>query len=174
MQTVLESIYVYTGLPWWGSLAAVAVLVRIALFKATLNAAENAQIQQELMKDPKYLAITEEMKSTLVTGNHLAGAEARAKLSLMNKAAGFSWWKNLVPLIQVPLGLGMFRLVQGMSALPVPSFEVGGTLWFTNLAVADPLFILPVFSGIFMMMGMRVCSPASWTSPPVRKNVADR
>jgi YidC/Oxa1 family membrane protein insertase len=157
MQTILESVYVYTGLPWWASIGVVAVAIRLALIKPGLDASENTIKYQELLKDPKYKAATEDMKRLIVSGNHLAGAEARARVSLMNKAAGYSLWKNFVPLLQLPIGIGMFRLIKGMSALPVPSFETGGILWFTDLTVADPLFILPVLSGIIMTMGMRVC-----------------
>ncbi|KAK4034232.1 60Kd inner membrane protein-domain-containing protein [Parachaetomium inaequale] len=159
MQTILESVYVYTGLPWWASIGVVAVAIRLALIKPGLDASENTIKYQELLKDPKYKAATEDMKRLIVSGNHLAGAEARARVSLMNKAAGYSLWKNFVPLLQLPIGIGMFRLIKGMSALPVPSFETGGILWFTDLTVADPLFILPVLSGIIMTMGMRIPLP---------------
>ncbi|KAH6850555.1 60Kd inner membrane protein-domain-containing protein [Chaetomium sp. MPI-CAGE-AT-0009] len=159
MQTVLESIYVYTGLPWWASIAMVAVGIRLALLKPTLDASENSIKYQELLKNPKYASALEDMKSMMVTGNHMAGAEARARVGFMNKAAGYSLWKNFVPMLQLPLGLGMFRLVKGMSALPVPSFETGGLLWFTDLTVADPLFIMPIVTGIIVMVGMRIPLP---------------
>ncbi|KAL2191527.1 TOM13-domain-containing protein [Thermothelomyces heterothallicus CBS 203.75] len=159
MQTILESVYVYTGLPWWASIAVVAVGIRLALLKPALDASENSIKYQELLKDPRYQAATEEMKRVLVTGNHLAGAEARAKIALMNKAAGYSLWKNFVPMIQLPIGIGMFRLIKGMSALPVPSFETGGILWFTDLTASDPLFILPIATGIIVAMGMRIPLP---------------
>lgn len=157
MQTVLESVYVYTGLPWWASIAVVAVGIRLVLLKPTLDASENSVRYQQLLKDPRYAAAMDDMKSMMVTGNHMAGAEARAKVSLMNKAAGYSLWKNFVPMLQLPLGIGMFRLIKGMSALPVPSFETGGILWFTDLTVADPLFIMPILTGLIVMVGMRVC-----------------
>ncbi|SPQ21445.1 3c189008-5d38-41cc-9fda-86b2cbdd8014 [Thermothielavioides terrestris] len=156
MQTLLESVYVYTGLPWWASITLVAVGMRLALFKPSLTALENSQKYQDLLKDPRYKAAMEEMKRMMITGNHLAGAEARARVSLMNRAAGYSLWKNLIPLVQVPIGIGMFRLTRGMAALPVPSFETGGILWFTDLTVPDPLFIFPVLTGIIMTMAIRM------------------
>ncbi|KAL2136216.1 hypothetical protein VTI74DRAFT_4846 [Chaetomium olivicolor] len=159
MQTVLESVYVYTGLPWWASIGLVALGIRAALFKPSLDASDNQLRYQELLRDPKYAAATEEMKRMLVTGNHLAGAEARARVSLMNKAAGYSLWKTFIPMLQLPLGFGMFRLLNGMSSLPVPSLETGGVLWFTDLAASDPFFILPIVAGIAMVSGMRIPLP---------------
>ncbi|KAH6641185.1 60Kd inner membrane protein-domain-containing protein [Chaetomium tenue] len=159
MQTVLESVYVYTSLPWWASIAVVAVGLRLALLKPALDASENTVKYQRLLKNPEYAAAMEDMKSLMITGNHMAGAQARAKVSLMNKEAGYSLWKNFTPMLQLPLGYGMFRLIKGMSALPVPSFETGGILWFTDLTVADPLFIMPIITGLVVMVGMRIPLP---------------
>ncbi|KAH6626626.1 outer membrane protein TOM13-domain-containing protein [Chaetomium sp. MPI-SDFR-AT-0129] len=167
MQTVLESVYVYTGLPWWASMAIVAVGIRVALFKPTLIASENAIKFQELQKDPEYAGAMEEMKRLMVSGNHIAGASARAKVSLMNKKAGYSVFKNLYPMLQIPLGIGMFRLTQGMAALPVPSFETGGFLWFTDLAASDPLFIMPIITGLLMAWSMRI--PLKYMAPQQQK-----
>ncbi|KAK4238264.1 60Kd inner membrane protein-domain-containing protein [Achaetomium macrosporum] len=169
MQTILESVYVYTGLPWWASIALVAVGIRLALFKPAMDAAENSQRYQELLKDPRYKAAMEQMKRTMVTGNHLAGAEARAKIGMMNREAGYSLWKNLVPMLQVPLGYGMFRLMGGMAALPVPSFETGGVLWFTDLTASDPFFILPILTGILITMGIRI--PLPFMAPQQQKTM---
>ncbi|KAL1841911.1 hypothetical protein VTJ49DRAFT_6433 [Mycothermus thermophilus] len=159
MQTVLESIYVYTGLPWWASIAAVALAVRLVLIKPQINASENALRYQKLSKDPRYIAAMEEMKYNMIAGNHLAAAQSRAKVQMMNKEGGYSMMKGFIPLLQLPLGIGMFRLVKGMSALPVPSLETGGMLWFTDLTIADPYFILPVATGIMMSIGMRIPLP---------------
>jgi YidC/Oxa1 family membrane protein insertase len=158
LQTVLESVYV-AGLPWWASIAVVALGVRAVLFKPAMDASENAQKYQELLKDPRYKAATDEMKRVLITGNHLAGAEARAKVSLMNKAAGYAPWKSFIPMLQLPITFCMFRLIRAMAALPVPSFETGGLLWFTDLTVSDPLFILPLVTGLLVTVGIRVRPP---------------
>jgi YidC/Oxa1 family membrane protein insertase len=158
LQSVLESVYV-AGLPWWASIAVVALGVRLILLKPAMDASENAQKYQELLKNPRYKAATEDMKRMLIAGNHLAGAEARAKVTMMNRAAGYAPWKSFVPMIQLPITFCMFRLIRAMSALPVPSFETGGLLWFTDLTVSDPLFILPLITGLLVTVGIRVCSP---------------
>lgn len=66
------------------------------------------------------------------------------------RAAGVKLWKMAVPMIQIPLGYGTFRLMRGMAALPVPGLEDGGFLWIKDLTLADPLFLLPILtSGAF-------------------------
>ncbi|KAL2263562.1 hypothetical protein VTK26DRAFT_6210 [Humicola hyalothermophila] len=159
MQTILESTYVYTGLPWWASIGLVAIGIRLALLKPTVDAAENTQKLQELQKNPRYAAALEEMKKVYIDGNHLAAAEARNRIRVMNKAADYKPWKSFIQLIQLPIGIGMFRLIRGMSALPVPSFETGGILWFTDLAIPDPLYVLPIITGLIVTHSMRIPLP---------------
>lgn len=159
MQWLLESIYVYSGLPWWASIGLAAVAIKLAMLKPSIAAQENTQKYQDLLKNPKYAATLEEMKRLTISGNYMASAQVRAKMTAMNQAAGYGMMKNLWPLLQIPIGFGMFRLVKAMASLPVPSFETGGLLWFTDLTVTDPFFILPAIAGIAMATGMRVRIP---------------
>ena len=55
----------------------------------------------------------------------------------------------------VLLGSG-FYAVRGMVQMPVASLAGGGTLWFTNLTLSDPYFILPVACAATLAIGMMV------------------
>ena len=158
MQTCLESIYVHTGLPWWASICLVAVGARVVLFKPTLDAAENTQKMQELLKDPAYAAAQQTVKDAFGSKNPYPAMEARAKMNAMNRAKGYKLWKQIVPLIQVPIGYGMFRILRDMAAIPVPSMETGGLWWITDLTVSDPFFVLPILSGLLFIQALRVCT----------------
>lgn len=56
-----------------------------------------------------------------------------------------------------------------MAALQVPSLTVGGALWFTDLTIADPYYLLPIAaSAIFLLTvelgavdGMQACAARS-------------
>ncbi|KAL8781944.1 MAG: hypothetical protein Q9213_005783 [Squamulea squamosa] len=63
-------------------------------------------------------------------------------------AAGIKIWKSFLPFVNVPLGYGMFRLTRNMAQMPVPGLEDGGLLWFTDLTVSDPFFLLPLGTGV--------------------------
>lgn len=55
--------------------------------------------------------------------------------------------KSLLPIFaQVPIFASMFFGLRGMCNVPVPSMTQGGLAWFPDLTVADPLYILPVFT----------------------------
>jgi YidC/Oxa1 family membrane protein insertase len=64
-------------------------------------------------------------------------------------------------MLTLPITLGFFRLFQGMAALPVPSLETGGILWFQDLAAADPLYILPIISSSILYFVMKVRNATS-------------
>jgi YidC/Oxa1 family membrane protein insertase len=72
--------------------------------------------------------------------------QIRGELQAINRRAGIKLWKSAVPLLQVFIGFGTFRLFKAMGALPVPGWLDGGALWFQNLAVPDPYFLMPILT----------------------------
>ncbi|RYP51607.1 hypothetical protein DL768_003114 [Monosporascus sp. mg162] len=142
---LLEHIYVYTGLPWWGALTAAAVLWRVILFVPTLRASKSSALTQEMQKSPEYLQAFEEFKlAAYRTRDNMAMMKARARMTALRKQAGVNFWWIPVPLLTVPFSFGMFRLVRGMASIPVPSMETGGFAWFTDLTIHDPYYVLPI------------------------------
>ncbi len=91
---------------------------------------------------------------------------ARQEKQRMERQLGFKQWKVFVPMLQLPIAIGMFRLLRDMSSLPVPSLETGGILWFTDLTVSDPYFFLPIVGGLIFYRVLKVTSlynhPASF------------
>ena len=70
---------------------------------------------------------------------------------------GYNPLLNFAGLFQIPVFIGMFRMCLKCSKLPVPGWENGGTLWFTNLGATDPYFLLPVISGVTSVATIWVC-----------------
>ncbi|CAK7226816.1 hypothetical protein SBRCBS47491_006356 [Sporothrix bragantina] len=157
-QWLLEHVHVYTGLPWWASIVGAALIFRAAIFWPSLTAAEHSAKLQVLRKNPRYAAAMAEMSAMALKGGTAGQAkamEARLTMKRMQEAMNVSTWKMFVPMINVPFGYGMFRLLRSMAALPVPGLETGGILWFTDLTVPDPYFILPVTSAGIMYLIFR-------------------
>ena len=52
----------------------------------------------------------------------------------------------------------MFVLIiaGGEKILPCPEMTTEGALWFSNLTIADPTFILPIAVGIFNLLNIEV------------------
>ncbi|KAK4174360.1 OXA1 inner membrane protein mitochondrial precursor encoded by the oxa1 protein [Triangularia setosa] len=161
MEYLLEHTYIWTGLPWWASICLVSLGLRAVLVKPMFTAAEMAQRLQDLKRDPKYEALEREITGAIGSGmDQFAMMDKRNKMKAMQKAVGYRMLPASVPaVIQIPLGFGMFRLIRGMADLPVPSMEMGGALWFNDLTVSDPLFILPMLGAGLMIASMRVPLP---------------
>lgn len=160
MEWILEHTYIYTGLPWWASIGLVSLAIRAVLVKPMFTAAEMAQKLQDLKRDPKYEQLEKEVMSAFQGGqaDQYAMLDKRNKMKAMRRAVGYKMLPASVPaLVQIPVGFGMFRLIRGMADLPVPSMETGGALWFNDLTVSDPLFILPIVGAGLMIASMRVC-----------------
>ncbi|KAK0739474.1 60Kd inner membrane protein-domain-containing protein [Apiosordaria backusii] len=161
MESILEHTYVWTGLPWWASICLVSLGIRAVLVKPMFTAAEMAQKVQDLKANPVYEALDKEIKGSLTSGiDQYTLMDKRNKMKVMQRAAGYRMLPATLPaMLQIPLGFGMFRLIRGMADLPVPSMETGGALWFNDLTVSDPLFILPIIATSLMIASMRVPLP---------------
>jgi YidC/Oxa1 family membrane protein insertase len=67
----------------------------------------------------------------------------------------------------MPIFIGMFYVIRqfggyslGDKTVPpqYPSFHEGGILWFQNLSVADPTYLLPIISAITMLAATEITS----------------
>ena len=58
-------------------------------------------------------------------------------------------------LFQVPIFISYFITLRGMNT-SIESFQDGGILWFTNLTLMDPYYILPFISTSFVLLNMEM------------------
>ncbi|KAL8828180.1 MAG: hypothetical protein Q9170_006710, partial [Blastenia crenularia] len=146
LEWTLEHIHVFLGTPWWASLALTAVALRLVMFKAFMSSSDNAAriaTIQPVLKDVQ--AEIERAKQSQDTNAMMRG---RQELRNMYLAAGIKMWRSFFTFIQIPLGYGIFRLTRNMADLPVPGLEDGGALWFSDLTLSDPTFLLPIATGV--------------------------
>lgn len=153
---IIEHIYVYGEFGWGSSIILSALAIRVAGFflfqtRASDNMAKISAVQ------PLTADIYENMKTAMREGDDLKHQYYRSQQSQIYKRIGANPIAGISPLlIQAVFGFGAFRCLRGMTELPVPGFEAGGYLWFENLAVSDPYFILPVTTGLVMHLLMKV------------------
>ena len=126
----------------------VILIVRTALLKFYFEAADtNAR---SVILRPLEAPILERQKEAMQSQDRAALMQTWQDRKQLRRSAGISMWKQFVPLIQIPLSFSLFRLMRGMSTLPVPGFESGGVLWFQDLTIPDPYFILPAVQTLAM------------------------
>jgi len=144
METLLELVYINAGTPWWASIGLSLLIVRLLLLKGYFAAADTTARNQLIAQ---YIApITARMKAAQRSQDQAGVAKAWKEMKDLRASAGVKYWKLFVPFIQIPTGFGAFRLVRGMSHLPVPGLDTGGLLWMQDLTLSDPYFILPIMT----------------------------
>ncbi|KAK1538893.1 YidC/Oxa1 family membrane protein insertase, partial [Colletotrichum costaricense] len=161
MQWAIEHVHVLSGMPWWGSIAATAILLRLIMFKPLLKSQDTSARMQKLHQDPAYDETRKAMQEAMASGNSAAMTEARRDLSMLNKRAGVNPLNAFWGLLQIPFGYGMFRVLNGAASIPVPGMETGGFLWITDLTVSDPYFLLPIAGPMAMFAMVKLGSKYS-------------
>ncbi|KAJ2889956.1 Mitochondrial inner membrane protein oxa1l, partial [Coemansia aciculifera] len=73
-------------------------------------------------------------------------------------------------LATLPFMIFMFCGLRHMATLPFTGMNTGGLWWFTNLAAADPTYILPIASGLGMVGMMEVQNRVT-TAVPMAKEM---
>jgi YidC/Oxa1 family membrane protein insertase len=142
IEWVLEHIHIMGGLPWWGAIAATAVLIRAVTFPLYLKSADQAARQAALVSVTKPL--TDQLKAAQSAGDQTGVMQAWTKINAVRKRAGLSYMQQFTPmLVQAVLGFCSFKLMRAMSALPVPGMQTGGFGWVTDLTVSDGYLLLP-------------------------------
>lgn len=160
MQWVIEHVYIWSGLPWWGTLAVCAIGFRLAFVKVTMSVQESSVKTAQLMGHPKFKALDQEMRAALQRNDMPAMMKARQEMLAMRRLSGASFRPMLLNFLNIPISFGFFRVLRNMADIPVPSLETGGLLWFADLTVPDPYYILPILSTVGIVALMRSAGPA--------------
>lgn len=154
MEWMLEHIHVLAGTPWWLSIAITSFVVRAALFKLYVTAADNGA--RMAATAPLTAPITAKMKDAQARGDNTAVFQYYSEITAIQKKAGASMLKSFVPAIGGIATFGSFKFLRAASALPVPEMETGGILWFYNLTMPDPYFLLPIATAGMLHWLLRV------------------
>ncbi|OJJ33023.1 hypothetical protein ASPWEDRAFT_116382 [Aspergillus wentii DTO 134E9] len=153
IEYVIEHLHIWGGMPWWASIIGAGVLVRLALLKPVLGAADTSARMQSI----KHIVnpLRSQMMAYGKEGNQAEMTRARAELQDVHIRHGVKPWKSFLPLIQIPFGFGCYRVVKGMTSLPVPGLASEQLLWLQDLTVADPYYILPAITALSMHLSFR-------------------
>lgn len=133
-----------TGAQWALSIVGVTVILRSCLFPLMVSSQKNtsrmAHLQPELtLMKQRYEAIGEpSQQDKLQFANRMKALFAKYEVRPMRAFAA--------PLAQFPLFMGMFFGLKKMPDIFSEELASGGMLWFPDLTVPDPYYILPFAS----------------------------
>jgi YidC/Oxa1 family membrane protein insertase len=154
VEWILEHIYIYSGLPWWATIIATTAFLRMAMFSLSKNAIETGTRMRFM--NPYIQPIKAKLEAARASKDRTAMLEAQQEMSQLYTRSSIKPQSLFYPMIQIPFAYGSFRLVRGMSTLPVPGMEAGGILWFSDLSLADPYFLLPAMTSGVMYLTFKV------------------
>lgn len=147
--TILNASHDMTGLPWWASIGLATVAIRVALLPFTVMTMKNSALMQALKDDIAYRreAVMEAARS----GDRLAANQRQAEMQDFMGKAGVSPMRVLTgPFVQFPVFISFFVSIRRLAAND-PTLTTGGIAWVSDLSVADPTYILPMFCGASLL-----------------------
>lgn len=157
-QWTLEHLHFTAGLGWFGAIIGAALAIRVVMAYPALLAQLESTKSQEMRKDPVYQDRQQKFMVAMANGGKDPAEmmQLRMQLKYIQAQYGVKPSRMALPMLQLPLAYGMFKLTSGMSKLPVPGLENAGVLWFTDLTVPDPLYILPCIGSVIMYISIKV------------------
>lgn len=140
MGELLHFIHDTTGLPWWATLFASGLIIRVGLAPLQIYQARISAGMSGL--EPHFMVLDQKMRhapKTFKTSLDIARIKWR-----MYTRHGCNPWKLLPPaLVQIGAFVAMAISLRSM-AISTPALQTGGMAWFENLAAMDPNYILPI------------------------------
>jgi len=140
----------FAGVPWWGTIVAATLALRLAL--APVNVALLRNTLRLKVAMPQVLQLDAVMRGQGSQEERLAAARA---LPALLAASGCSPWQGLVtfPLLLPPAILSFFGAMNNL-AMSTPAMSVEGALWFTDLLVNDRTYLLPLLSAATWLLNV--------------------
>src|SRR5829696_1088820 len=146
------------GIAWWLSIVMLTVIVRSLLFPLTVKQVKSMRAMQGLK--PRMDRVRAQFKDN--------PQRQREEMAKLYQDQGVNPLGGCLPiLVQMPIFIGIFYVIRkfggyslGGRTVPAeyPSFHEGGILWFQNLSLSDPYYILPVISAITMLAATEITS----------------
>ncbi|RKK26059.1 hypothetical protein BFJ66_g8293 [Fusarium oxysporum f. sp. cepae] len=166
MQWVLEHVHVYTGLGWGGSIVATALLLRVIMIYPQLRSVKFSAATAKMKADPRAKESLELMKKGYQTGDREMVQKGQFIGNMVRKEYGTEVKNMFWAFVQIPFSFGLFRVINGMIHIPVPSMENAGWAWFTDLTAADPFYALPLAGTVLLVGTLKLNSKYT---PPEQK-----
>ncbi|XP_022190718.2 mitochondrial inner membrane protein OXA1L [Nilaparvata lugens] len=155
IQQGLEQLHITCDLPWWQCIVIGTCLIRLVVFPVAIYAQKNMAALNNVM--PQMVSIQNKMADARKRGNEVEAMHYARELGTLCREKKVNPLKNFVmPAIQMPVFISFFLALRGMANLPIDSLHTGGALWFVDLTVPDPLYLLPLATSLTLLATVEV------------------
>jgi YidC/Oxa1 family membrane protein insertase len=136
------------GAPWWLSIVVLTVIVRTLLFPLTVKQVKSMRAMQDLK--PEMDRIRAKYKDNK--------QKQQEEIMKLYQESGVNPFGSCLPLlVQLPIFITMFYVIKDFGYTH-PDFTSGGILWFQDLSVQDPFYVLPILSAVTMLAASEITS----------------
>ncbi|ODV79070.1 uncharacterized protein CANTADRAFT_26134 [Suhomyces tanzawaensis NRRL Y-17324] len=150
VERYLEAVHIFSGLPWWGTIAVSTVIARMILFPLYMSASSNGAKLAKVK--PEMDEILSSLKKAESNQEKYVLVQDRKRLMKDND---IKFYKQVYPMLQLPIAYGFFQALRKMSAYPVEGFADQGYAWFENLTQVDPYLGLHGISAALILAIVR-------------------
>jgi YidC/Oxa1 family membrane protein insertase len=141
-ERTIEHIYLNTGYGWAGSIIVASVVVRCVTF--LFQALSSDRMAALAALKPLTQPIQEKMEAALARGDRQAERNYKMRYAeILRPHMGGAFSMGGLMIMQAWIGFSAFRCLRAMGELPVPGMRHDGYLWFKDLTVADPYYLIP-------------------------------
>ncbi|EEB08478.1 inner membrane translocase Oxa102 [Schizosaccharomyces japonicus yFS275] len=166
LQSILEVIHVYSGMPWWASIAATAIGMRVLMFPLMLGMIRTSSRMAAI--GPQVAGHMATLHGARLAGDSLAMQKATLEVQRLYKENGINPMRLLrAPFIQGILFVSFFYALKTMADFPVPGLEHGGFGWVMDLTKPDPMHAIPIANGLLMWANIELGSENGTNKSPV-------
>jgi YidC/Oxa1 family membrane protein insertase len=146
----INTVQQVTGLPYGLSIIVTTAILRITLFPLMVHAQRAASRMAHVQPELQALKDRYERISSPTRNDQMQFSTNMQALFKRYKVNPFQ--TIVAPVVQIPLFIGMFFGLKKVSTYFPDELKAGGMLWFTDLSVPDPLYILPVMSSATFLL----------------------
>lgn len=133
-----------------------SLLLRVVLLPLVIRGSDTSARLATIK--PILEPVNQRMKAAKAARDTGEVREASREMKQIHRAANIKLWTVIISNIsQGLLGFGSFRLLKNMATLPVPGLDEGGLLWFKDLTLSDPYFVMPILTGLGLHLTFKVC-----------------
>jgi YidC/Oxa1 family membrane protein insertase len=167
LEAVLYAVHDASGLPWWGTILSVTLILRLALAPVNILLLRNSLRMKVIQPQ------VDDLDAVLRTGTREQQLEAAHALRALFVASGCSPWAQTVvfPLLLPPAILAIFKAVHNL-AMGEPGMATGGNLWFIDLVAQDSTHILPIVSALTWLWNVEMGAGVFYGASPSLKLAA--
>ena len=154
-EKAIEGIYLTSGMGWAGSIVAAGALVRCTTFYFQAQSSDRMATMAAL--GPVTKPIQAKMEAAIARGDKQEADLYRAQQQeIMKPYMGGLLSMGGFMIMQGYIGFCAFRFLRAMGELPVPGMNQDGLLWFTDLTMRDPYYVLPLATTAVMFAVFKV------------------